>query len=74
MHVGFKMQGKCVFIMEYVGYFSHGMHWITFGVFLQFSGDHSLGQITNGLAHLTHSLGQELNEPSHWLFGPGRGS
>ena len=26
VHVGFKMQGKCVFVMEYIGYFTFGMH------------------------------------------------
>ena len=54
------------------------IHWITYfyiwRYFIQFSRDHDLGQITSGFAHLTHSLGHELNGQSHWLFGPGRGS
>ena len=45
MRVGFKMQGTCVFVMEYIGYFSFGMHWITYFM----------------AHHLTHSLGHDLN-------------
>ena len=36
-------------------------------------GTKNLGQITSGFAHLTQSLGHELNGQSHWLFGPGGG-
>ena len=50
--------------MEYLGYFTFeyiGLHISTFGGILQFSRDHDLGKITNGLAHLTHILGHESN-------------
>ena len=57
-----------------LGYFTFGIHISTFGGILQFSRDHDLGQIINGLDHLMHSFGHKLNEPSHWLFGPGRDS
>ena len=61
-------------LTEYIVYFTFGIHLITFGGILQFSRDHDLGQITSGFAHLTHSLGHELNGQSHWLFDPGHGS
>ena len=62
------MQGKCVFLMEFIGYFTFGLHKFTY------PWTHVPGQLTDGFPHLTHDLSYELNELSHWLTGWGRGS
>ena len=62
VHVGFKMQGKCVFIMEHIGYFTFGMHWITY---FYISMKPQAGTVTSGSAHLTHSSANELNGLTH---------
>ena len=43
------MKGKCVFVMEYIGYFTFGMHWIHISPkSCIFQWTHGLEQLANG--------------------------